>query len=133
MKQAIVYIRIKDSGEVQNRIGLRIQEKQLREYCAKKGYRIVNVYTDICEGASCEREGLTQLLQDIKTKHTASDILVIKQHSTLSTVPVNLTQLIVLLHQSGLKVETSHPSSGIKRQLPLWHYVNLIYTKPNHH
>lgn len=133
MKQVLLYVRVNDSGAEHNRFALQAQEKQLREYCKTKGYRITNVYTDVCDGTSGEREGLNQLLTTIRSNTAASEIVVIKQHSSLSTVPAHLTQLIVVLHQNGIILETTDHATKPKRHLPLWHYVNLYYPRTNPH
>lgn len=61
--KAVAYIRVSTLDQAQG-FSLEGQEQQIREWCKKHGYELINVYKDSQSGKLQEREALLQLLDD---------------------------------------------------------------------
>jgi len=72
--RAVIYARV--SSYKQKRDGnLDRQIERLRNYCSAKGYKVINVVTDIASGLKEDRSGLHKLF-DIVGKRQTDDIVV---------------------------------------------------------
>ncbi|MGC8988313.1 IS607 family transposase, partial [Infirmifilum sp.] len=63
--RAVIYARVSSSDQ---REDLERQVKYLMDYCPSKGYRVVEVLTDIASGLNTDRKGLKKLFDLIGSK-----------------------------------------------------------------
>ena len=63
--RAVVYARVSSHDQ---REDLERQVKYLLEYCASKGYRVVEVLTDVASGLKTDRKGLRKLFELVTSK-----------------------------------------------------------------
>jgi len=79
--RAVIYARV--SSHKQKRDGnLDRQIERLRNYCSAKGYKVINVITDVASGLKEDRNGLQKLF-NIVEKHQA-DVVVMEFKDRLS-------------------------------------------------
>ena len=79
--RAVIYARV--SSHKQKRDGnLDRQIERLRNYCSAKGYKVINVITDVASGLKEDRNGLQKLF-NIVEKHQA-DVVVVEFKDRLS-------------------------------------------------
>ncbi len=72
--RAVIYARV--SSHKQKRDGnLERQIERLRSYCSAKGYKVIDVVTDIASGLKEDRSGLQKLF-DIVEKHQVNVVVV---------------------------------------------------------
>jgi len=72
--RAVIYARV--SSHKQKRDGnLDRQIERLRNYCSAKGYKVINVITDVASGLKEDRNGLQKLF-NIVEKHQADVVIV---------------------------------------------------------
>lgn len=69
-RKVVGYIRVSTDNQVEDGMGLEIQEETIRKYCKDKKYELVKIYNDPGEsGATIEkRPGLLNLLAEAKEK-----------------------------------------------------------------
>jgi len=58
--RAVIYVRVSSSDQ---RNDLERQIQYLTQYCSAKGYRVVDVLSDVASGLNTERRGLPKLFQ----------------------------------------------------------------------
>ena len=66
-ERAAIYLRVSTAGQGEkDRYGLPVQEAQCRDFCARQGWDVVAVYTDVCSGSVpfSEREQGRRLVED---------------------------------------------------------------------
>ncbi|RTE11194.1 recombinase family protein [Paenibacillus whitsoniae] len=78
MREKVVgYIRVSTYGQMKDGYSLTYQFEEIEQYCERNGYELLHVYEDKGisgasvdeEGLSIEREGLQEMLANLKEKH----------------------------------------------------------------
>ena len=62
-KKCIIYARVSSSKQTTDGSGLSSQERTCREYAARSGYEVSEVFTDVISGRFTDRPGMNQLLE----------------------------------------------------------------------
>ena len=98
--RAIIYARV--SSHKQKKDGnLDRQIERLRSYCSAKGYKIIDVITDIASGLNENRSGLKKLLKYIENKQV--DVVVIEFRDRLTRFGFEYLRQFFASH--GVKID----------------------------
>lgn len=79
MKNVIAYTRVSTDGQVgEDKFGLEAQREQIKEYCAKNDYQIIEWYEDAGESGAKERPGFDEIVYGEVTNPPAEAVIVAK-------------------------------------------------------
>jgi len=96
--RAVVYARVSSSDQ---REDLERQVKYLLEYCASKGYKIVEVLTDVASGLKTDRKGLRKLFDLVTSKQV--EVVVVTYRDRLTRF--GFEYLEYFFNQHGARIE----------------------------
>ncbi|HWQ18121.1 MAG TPA: IS607 family transposase [Sulfolobales archaeon] len=96
--RAVVYARVSSHDQ---REDLERQVKYLLEYCASKGYKVVEVLTDIASGLKTDRKGLRRLFDLITSRQ--AEVVVVTYRDRLTRF--GFEYLEYFLNQFGTRIE----------------------------
>ncbi|ESQ23883.1 MAG: putative site-specific integrase-resolvase [uncultured Acidilobus sp. JCHS] len=96
--RAVIYARVSSPGQ---RGDLEGQVQYLKQYCSSKGYRVVNVLSDIASGLRADRKGLLRLLEYVTNRRV--DVVVVAYRDRLTRF--GLEYLEYFFRQHGVRVE----------------------------
>lgn len=96
--RAIIYVRVSSSDQKSD---LERQIKYLTQYCSAKGYRIVDVLSDVASGLKTNRRGLLKLFNYVVTKHV--DVIVVTYKDRLTRF--GFEYLEYFFNQYGVRIE----------------------------
>jgi len=96
--RAVVYARVSshDQGE-----DLERQVRYLLEYCASKGYRVVEVLTDVASGLKTDRKGLRKLFELVTSRQV--EVVVVTYRDRLTRF--GFEYLEYFFNQHGARIE----------------------------
>jgi len=95
--RAVIYARVSPS----QRGDLEGQVQYLRQYCFSRGYRVVDVLSDIASGLKADRRGLLKLLDYVVNRQV--DVIVVAYRDRLTRF--GLEYLEYFFRQHGVRVE----------------------------
>jgi len=95
--RAVIYARVSPS----QRGDLEGQVQYLRQYCSSRGYRVIDVLSDVASGLSADREGLLRLLNYVINGQV--DVVVVTYRDRLTRF--GFEYLEYLFRQYGVRVE----------------------------
>jgi len=97
--RAVIYARVSPSqkGDLEGQV------QYLRQYCSSRGYRVVDVLSDIASGLRADREGLLRLLNYVINGQV--DVVVVTYKDRLARF--GLEYLEFFLRQYGVRVEAA--------------------------
>jgi len=95
--RAVIYARVSPS----QRGDLEGQVQYLRQYCSSKGYKVIDVLSDIASGLKADRRGLLKLLDYVTNRQV--DVIVVAYRDRLTRF--GLEYLEYFLRQYGVRVE----------------------------
>jgi predicted site-specific integrase-resolvase len=98
--RAVIYVRVSSPGQKGDLEG---QVQYLRQYCSSKGYRVVDVLSDVASGLRADRKGLLRLLDYVTSRQ--ADVVVVAYRVRLTRF--GLEYLEFFLRQYGVKVEAA--------------------------
>ena len=98
--RAVIYARVSSSDQGSD---LERQVQYLTQYCSAKGYRLVDVLTDIASGLKADRRGLLKLFEYAVNKQV--DIVVIAYRDRLTRF--GFEYLEYFFKQYGVRVEVA--------------------------
>jgi len=96
--RAVIYARV---SSPEQRGDLERQVQYLTQYCSSRGYKVVDVLSDIVSGLKADREGLMKLLDYVTNRQ--ADIVVVAYRDRLTRF--GLEYLEFFLRQYGVRVE----------------------------
>jgi len=97
--RAVIYARVSPS----QRGDLEGQVQYLRQYCSSKGYKVVDVLSDVASGLKADREGLLKLLDYVTNRQV--DVVVVTYKDRLARF--GLEYLEYFFRQYGVRVEAA--------------------------
>jgi DNA binding domain, excisionase family len=97
--RAVIYARVSPS----QRGDLEGQVQYLTQYCSSKGYRVVDVLSDIASGLRADRRGLLKLLDYVVNRQV--DVIVVAYRDRLTRF--GLEYLEYFFRQYGVRVEAA--------------------------
>jgi len=97
--RAVIYARVSSSDQKKD---LERQIEYLTQYCSAKGYRVVDVLSDVASGLKTNRRGLLKLLNYVIDKQV--DMVVITYRDRLTRF--GFEYLKYFFNQYGVRVET---------------------------
>ncbi len=98
--RAIIYARVSSSDQ---RSDLERQVQYLTEYCASKGYKVVDILSDVANGLKTDRKGLMKLFNYVVNRHV--DVVVVTYRNRLTRF--GFEYLDYFFKQYGVKVEAA--------------------------
>lgn len=96
--RAVIYARVSSPEQKSDLEG---QIQYLRQYCYSRGYRVVDVLSDIASGLRADRKGLLRLLEYVTNRQV--DVVVVTYKDRLARF--GLEYLEYFLRQYGVRVE----------------------------
>jgi excisionase family DNA binding protein len=96
--RAVIYARVSSSDQ---RSDLERQVQYLTQYCSSKGYRVVDVLSDVASGLKTDRKGLLKLFNYVVNRQV--DIVVVTYRDRLSRF--GFEYLEYFFNQHGIKIE----------------------------
>ncbi len=96
--RAIIYARVSSSDQKKD---LERQVEYLTQYCSAKGYRVIDVLSDVASGLKTNRRGLIKLFNYVVNKQV--DVVVITYKDRLTRF--GFEYLEYLFKQFGVKIE----------------------------
>jgi len=98
--RAVIYARVNSSDQ---RSDLERQVQYLTEYCTSKGYKIIDVLSDVASGLKTDRKGLLKLLDYVVNKQV--DVVVVTYRDRLTRF--GFEYLEFFFRQHGVKIEVA--------------------------
>jgi len=96
--RAVIYARVSSSDQ---RSDLERQIQYLTEYCASKGYRVIDVLSDVASGLKTDRRGLLKLFNYVVNRQV--DVVVVTYRDRLTRF--GFDYLEYFFEQYGVRVE----------------------------
>ncbi|MFP3321329.1 MAG: IS607 family transposase [Acidilobus sp.] len=96
--RAVIYARVSSPGQKGDLEG---QVQYLRQYCSSRGYKVVDVLSDVASGLKADREGLLKLLDYVTNRQV--DVVVVTYKDRLARF--GLEYLEYFFRQYGVRVE----------------------------
>jgi len=96
--RAVIYARVSSPGQKGDLEG---QIQYLTQYCSSKGYKVVDVLSDIASGLKADRRGLLKLLDYVVNRQV--DVIVVAYRDRLTRF--GLEYLEFFFRQYGVRVE----------------------------
>jgi len=97
--RAVIYARVSPS----QRGDLEGQVQYLRQYCSSRGYRVVDMLSDVASGLKADRKGLLRLLEYVTNRQV--DVVVVAYRDRLTRF--GLEYLEYFFRQYGVRVEAA--------------------------
>jgi excisionase family DNA binding protein len=98
--RAVIYARVSSPGQKGDLEG---QVQYLRQYCSSRGYRVIDVLSDIASGLRADRKGLLRLLDYVVNRQV--DVVVVTYKDRLTRF--GLEYLEYFFRQYGVRVEAA--------------------------
>jgi excisionase family DNA binding protein len=98
--RAVIYARVSSPGQKGDLEG---QIQYLRQYCSSKGYKVIDVLSDIASGLKADRRGLLKLLDYVVNRQV--DVIVVAYRDRLTRF--GLEYLEYFFRQYGVRVEAA--------------------------
>jgi len=98
--RAVIYARVSSPGQKGDLEG---QVQYLRQYCSSKGYKVIDVLSDIASGLKADRRGLLKLLDYVVNRQV--DVIVVAYRDRLTRF--GLEYLEYFFRQYGVRVEAA--------------------------
>jgi excisionase family DNA binding protein len=98
--RAVIYARVSSPGQKGDLEG---QIQYLRQYCSSKGYKVVDVLSDIASGLKADRRGLLKLLDYVVNRQV--DVIVVAYRDRLTRF--GLEYLEYFFRQYGVRVDAA--------------------------
>jgi len=98
--RAVIYARVSSPGQ---RGDLEGQIQYLTQYCSSRGYRVVDVLSDVASGLKADRKGLLKLLDYVTNRQV--DVVVVTYRDRLTRF--GLEYLEYFFRQYGVRVEAA--------------------------
>ena len=98
--RAVIYARVNSSDQ---RSDLERQVQYLTEYCTSKGYKVIDVLSDVASGLKTDRKGLLKLLDYVVNKQV--DVVVVTYRDRLTRF--GFEYLEFFFRQHGVKIEVA--------------------------
>jgi excisionase family DNA binding protein len=98
--RAVIYARVsspEQKGDLEGQI------QYLRQYCSSKGYKVIDVLSDIASGLKADRRGLLKLLDYVVNRQV--DVIVVAYRDRLTRF--GLEYLEYFFRQYGVRVEAA--------------------------
>jgi len=96
--RAVIYARVSSPGQKGDLEG---QIQYLTQYCSSKGYRVIDVLSDVASGLRADRKGLLKLLDYVTNRQV--DVVVVAYRDRLTRF--GFEYLEYLFRQYGVRVE----------------------------
>jgi len=96
--RAVIYARVSSPGQKGDLEG---QIQYLTQYCSSKGYKVIDVLSDIASGLKADRRGLLKLLDYVVNRQV--DVIVVAYRDRLTRF--GLEYLEFFFRQYGVRVE----------------------------
>ena len=97
--RAIIYPRVSSSDQKSD---LEKQIQYLTEYCASKGYRVVNVLSDVASGLKTDRKGLLKLFNYVVNRQV--DVVVVTYRDRLTRFGFDYLEYFFKQYGVGIEV-----------------------------
>ncbi len=96
--RAVIYARVSSPGQKSDLEG---QVQYLTQYCSSRGYKVVDVLSDVASGLKADRKGLLKLLDYVTNRQV--DVVVVTYKDRLTRF--GLEYLEYFFRQYGVRVE----------------------------
>ena len=83
-QQAVIYCRVPSIKQTKDGDGLRSQETRCRDFAARKGYVVTDVFQDDVSGSLVDRPGMKAMLASIRKRRAHGVVVIIDDVSRLA-------------------------------------------------
>jgi len=105
-KRAVGYIRVSDDSQAdQDRASLPEQERAIREYCQRKGYNLLQVFSDVGKRWDASRPAFRRMLAWGRESPRPFDVIVVWRADRIVGSASTVAVLEPLLDQGGIDIE----------------------------
>ncbi len=111
--KAVIYARVSSSDQ---KADLERQIQYLTQYCLAKGYRVVDVLSDVASGLRADRKGLLKLFDYVVNRQV--DVVVVTHRDRLTRF--GFEYLDYFFRQFGIRVETVYDEAPVMSARSLW-------------
>ncbi len=98
--RAVIYARVSSPSQKSDLEG---QIQYLRQYCSSRGYKVVDVLSDVASGLKADRKGLLKLLDYVTNRQV--DVVVVTYRDRLTRF--GLEYLEYFFRQYGVRIEAA--------------------------
>jgi site-specific DNA recombinase len=84
IRKSVIYCRVSDPKQVREGHGLTSQETRCREYAARCGYEVVEVFSEDMSGKIAQRPGILEVLSFLKRHRAEEHVVIIDDLSRLA-------------------------------------------------
>ncbi|GAB6943239.1 IS607 family transposase [Vulcanisaeta sp. JCM 14467] len=110
--KAVIYARVSSSDQ---KADLERQIQYLTQYCLAKGYRVVDVLSDVASGLRADRKGLLKLFDYVVNRQV--DVVVVTHRDRLTRF--GFEYLDYFFRQFGIRVETVYDEAPVDERQEL--------------
>jgi len=104
--RAVGYIRVSDDSQAEHdRESLHEQERAIREYCMSKGYKLIDVFSDVGKRWNANRPGFRRMLEWGQESPRPFDIIVVWKADRIVGSASTVAALEPLLDHGGVDIE----------------------------
>jgi len=119
--RAVIYARV--SSHKQKKDGnLERQTERLRQYCSAKGYKVIDVITDVASGLKEDRSGLQKLFKMVESKEV--DVVVVEFKDRLTRFGFDYLKRFFESH--SVRVEVAEESEKDYMEELIEDFVSII-------
>ena len=112
VSKAVIYARVSSSDQKDD---LERQVKYLQEYCSAKGYKVVEVLTDVASGLNEKRRGLRKLFKLVES--TSVDIVVLTYKDKLTRFGFSYLEEFFKSHRVKVEVIFGEEPKDMQQEL----------------
>jgi DNA invertase Pin-like site-specific DNA recombinase/ribosomal protein L37E len=107
-RRAVGYIRVSDESQAeQDKASLPEQERSIREYCERRGYELLEIFSDVGKRWDADRPGFKRMLAWGQESPRPFDVIVVWRADRIVGSASTVAALEPLLDRNGIDIEGS--------------------------
>jgi len=109
--KAALYIRVACEPQPEEHFGLEIQKRILTDYCARNGYQVAEIFSDMASGFDDKRDGLKEMISRLND----FNVIVVKDFSRLFRDTFKLYELAGQAENHNVSIKSINDGDFISR------------------
>ena len=111
-KHSVLYLRVSSRKQTSDGSGLSSQERTCREYATRKGYEVVEVFSDVISGSIADRPGMNRLLAFLRAAPVKDCVVIVDDISRFARDVSTHSALRDKILAIGAKIESPNQKFG---------------------
>lgn len=111
-KKCVIYARVSSTKQTSDEAGLSSQERSCREYAARRGLEVAEIFTDVISGRFAERPGMNALLAHLRQARAEEYVVVVDDISRFARDVSTHLALREKIVSHGAKIESPNGKFG---------------------